>query len=523
MLSAGCPRRNRRRHLIPKLKTLSLTGRASTYSVLSELGQSLTLLAHTRMRPWSQKLSQVRFVFLGGSGMLECTDAPVPNLVPDETRLVTEFLKVEYSELTDVGVKRSHNQDAMRVQLAPDAPHWERIGHIFVVADGMGGHAVGEKASAQAAREIPHTYSKYASDGPSRALRRAFLEANAGIHAIGQENPEFKGLGTTATALVLRPEGAWVGHVGDSRAYRIRHNRIEQLTFDHSLVWALAAKEGIPPEQLTDIRRNVIIRSLGPDALVEVDIEGPHPLQTGDVFLLCSDGLSNQLTDEELGVIAGSLPPADAARLLVELANLRGGPDNITAVVVQVGEVTPPKVPPPEPLLRRWAKGWGDRIPWPLTVLLGGFVLAVTFIIWSSNGWPGSSVFFGAAALAIGIGLVGLGMHALRAPTPEGETDIPRPLTVYRRADCQLTRSMLDRVVEQADQLWETVQERGWTADLALVEQARTLSRQQLEAGELLSAFLEQCRALQTLAHGFNLNRHKEEAFQPKWDMASTE
>src|SRR5437868_7302589 len=201
----------------------------------------------------------------------------------------------------------------------------------------MGGHAVGEKASAKAVRDIPFLYLKHARDGVVPALRRAFQETNAGIFAIGQENPEFRGLGTTATAILLRPEGAWVGHVGDSRAYRIRDGVIEQLTFDHSAVWEIARRQRVKPEELQGIRSNVILRSLGPDAFVEVDVEGPHPVRAGDVYLLCSDGLSGPLSDPEIGAVAATLPAAEACEFLVELANLRGGPDNVTVMVVRVG------------------------------------------------------------------------------------------------------------------------------------------------------------------------------------------
>ena len=200
----------------------------------------------------------------------------------------------------------------------------------------MGGHAVGEKASAKAVRDIPFLYLKHANDGIASAIRKAFTETNAGIHAIGQDNPEFRGLGTTSTALILRPEGAWVGHVGDSRAYRIREGQAEQLTFDHSWVWEIARRQGVDPDELGDFKKNVIIRSLGPDPEVEVDVEGPHPVQPGDAFLLCSDGLTGVVTPQEIGAVVTAMSPDDAARLLVHMANLRGGPDNITVMIVRV-------------------------------------------------------------------------------------------------------------------------------------------------------------------------------------------
>src|SRR5438067_12345771 len=167
--------------------------------------------------------------------------------------LVTRFDQIEHACLTDVGVRRSHNQDNHAIQLAGDDEQWRQRGHLFLVADGMGAHAVGEKASEQAAGVIPHIYHKHAQQGPAAALRRAFVEANATIHACGQQNREFAGMGTTSTALLLRPEGAWVGHVGDSRAYRIRDGVIEQLSYDHSLVWEYARLQPIDPDEVQDI------------------------------------------------------------------------------------------------------------------------------------------------------------------------------------------------------------------------------------------------------------------------------
>src|SRR6516164_1288233 len=217
--------------------------------------------------------------------------------------LVNRFDQIEHASLTDVGVRRSHNQDSHAIQLARDEEQWHERGHLFLVADGMGAHAVGEKASEQAAGLIPHTYHKYVHQGPQAALRKAFIEANASIHACGQQNREFAGMGTTSTALLVRPEGAWIGHVGDSRAYRIRNGRIEQLSFDHSLVWEYARRQNLDPDQVHGIPSNVIIRSLGPEPLVQVDVEGPYPILPGDVFVLCSDGLSGQVTDHELGAV----------------------------------------------------------------------------------------------------------------------------------------------------------------------------------------------------------------------------
>src|SRR5262245_14881916 len=256
----------------------------------------------------------------------------------------------------------------------------------------MGGHAVGEKASAKAVRDIPLLYRKHVQEGVVPALRRAFTETNAGIHAIGQDNPEFRGLGTTSTALILRPEGAWVGHVGDSRAYRIRDGMTEQLTFDHSWVWEIARRQGVDPDELGDFKKNVIIRSLGPDPEVEVDIEGPHPVRPGDVFLLCSDGLTGVVNPQEIGAVVQAMPLEDAVRLLVHLANLRGGPGNITGLVVRVpgGAAPGPGGRPPRPNpLRRLVAAWNRLVPWPFTAIGAGCLLALLSLLMNYSEVPG--------------------------------------------------------------------------------------------------------------------------------------
>src|SRR5262249_10324812 len=156
--------------------------------------------------------------------------------------------------------RRSINEDNHAVLLAPDVEKWREQGHLFLVADGMGAHAVGEKASEEAARLIPHTYHKHAPQGPIPALRKAFFEANARIHSLGQQNRGFEGMATTGTAVLSGRDGAGVAHVGDSRVYRIRDGSIEQPTFDHSLVWIYARQQRLDPESVQNIPGNVIVR-----------------------------------------------------------------------------------------------------------------------------------------------------------------------------------------------------------------------------------------------------------------------
>jgi protein phosphatase len=239
---------------------------------------------------------------------------------------------------TDTGMRRANNQDSYTIVRASHPVAWRQRGHVFIVADGMGAHAVGELASKMACDLIPHTYRKIRTGTSAEAITKAFREVSALIYSRASANRDFQGMGTTCSTLVLLPEGALVAHVGDSRVYRMRHGRIDQLTFDHSLVWELVRRNHLTSEQASAaVPKNVITRSLGPEVDIEVDIEGPLAVELGDVYLLCSDGLSGFADDQEIGAFAANFHPRDACRYLINLANLRGGLDNITAVIVRIG------------------------------------------------------------------------------------------------------------------------------------------------------------------------------------------
>ncbi len=432
------------------------------------------------------------------------------------------FEIVRYAALTDVGVKRSHNQDACAVQPAVDPVAFEANGHVFVVADGMGGHAVGEKASAKAVRDIPFLYLKHVREGICNALRRAFVETNAGIHTIGEENPEFRGMGTTGTALVLRPEGAWVGHVGDSRCYRIRAGQAEQLTFDHSWVWEIAKRQGVDPDELGDFKKNVIIRSLGPDAEVEVDVEGPHPLQPGDAFLLCSDGLTGVVTPQEVGVIVTAMPPEDAARLLVHLANLRGGPDNITVLIVRVpGGASPDdseKKSTGPGVLRRALKAWNRIVPWPFTALGAGSLIALLSLALRMSETTGSIPLFLLAAVIILSGLIGLVFDVKKEPsgTASPQDDKDRTLNIYKKHDCAITLTVAEKFAKIESELAAGMKAHDipadWNAHEKLLTAVETAGKP-----DTLPGFRARCESLLFLAETFHKSRHKGESFRPNW------
>jgi PPM family protein phosphatase len=430
------------------------------------------------------------------------------------------YEQFEYASVTDIGIRRTSNQDSHAALLATDPEQWQHQGHIFLVADGMGAHAVGELASELAANIIPHTYHKHARDGPETALRKAFIEANASIHTRGQQNREFHGMGTTGTALLLRPEGAWIAHVGDSRAYRVRDGQIEQLSFDHSLLWELARRQKADPNGLQGVPANVIIRSLGPEALVQVDIEGPHPLQPGDTFILCSDGLSGQLSDHEIGAVAAALPPAEACRFLVNLANLRGGPDNVTVSMVRVtGVVSPPEPPPPEEEVR---EPWYRR-PMPLLVVGVLFAAVAALLAALRPAEPGEVQLrvyaaFAVAAAGLLAGLVGLAIYYLRERARDSKTPKRAKLSIYRQCACPIARPLLDRMVQAENDLKRWTRAHSWEADWQTSEHHHEQAKRFADQGDLAAAFREYCRAVRPFTEALQRERLRDDTTQPVWE-----
>lgn len=257
----------------------------------------------------------------------------------------------EYAAVSDVGMRRSNNQDSFMILLAEDEATWRSRGHLLVVADGMGAHAAGELASKLAVEQVAHHYRTLKQLSPPEAILQALRDTNTDIYQRGQANSEFHNMGTTCSALLLLPQGTLAGHVGDSRIYRVRNERVEQLTFDHSLLWEMRAAGSLSHQETLNIPKNVITRSLGPQASVQVDLEGPSEISEGDSFVLCSDGLTGRVSDDEIGAIVSTLPPEKAARLLVDMANLRGGPDNITVLIAKAaGPAAATQNWPTEPL-----------------------------------------------------------------------------------------------------------------------------------------------------------------------------
>ena len=263
--------------------------------------------------------------------------------------IVTETETLRIASATDVGRRRTGNEDAQVVWAPADPEERERVGILLVVADGMGGANAGEVASQIATDVIVREVCARSAEPPDEALRAAIETANAEIHAQANQQADQRGMGTTCTALLVRGHQVWMGHVGDSRAYLVRGGAIQQLTRDHSLVAELVERGHLTLDEAKhDPRRNVVTRSVGASEDVHVD-SGPlgEPLQTGDALVVCSDGLHGQVADDEIASITSENPPDEACLQLIELANARGGPDNITVIVAQVVGVAEEAGPEP--------------------------------------------------------------------------------------------------------------------------------------------------------------------------------
>ena len=244
--------------------------------------------------------------------------------IPDPEHFVT-------GGMSDIGQVREVNQDYCGEF---DDPARRR--RLLIVADGMGGHLGGEVASRMAVEAVAEVFHN-GGDDAGELLRIALETANQRVHSASQEDMDLAGMGTTGVCLLFERGGrAWVGHVGDSRAYRLRDGKFEQITEDHSVVGALIRMGHITEEEARlHPQRNEILRAIGTNEEVEVQVSA-FELEPGDRYLLCSDGLSGFVTDDDIAEVLGRQDPQDAVRTLIQMANLEGGSDNITAQVIVI-------------------------------------------------------------------------------------------------------------------------------------------------------------------------------------------
>lgn len=246
-------------------------------------------------------------------------------------------LRTTVVKLTDQGRTRDHNEDRVRVEIPQDSRLLQAKGALYIVADGMGGHEAGEVASAIAIDVFPQAYYQDTQADLRICLQNAVRQANHAVFTRAQQSPGRKGMGTTIVAAAVRNGELYLAHVGDSRAYLLRQGKFEPLTKDHSFVQE-QIDAGILTEEMArnHPQKNVITRALGHGPEVTPTISGPIPLQPGDRLLLCSDGLSGPLRDEDMAAILKQHPVRDAVPQLVDLANERGGPDNISVALALV-------------------------------------------------------------------------------------------------------------------------------------------------------------------------------------------
>jgi len=275
---------------------------------------------------------------------------------------------VEVFGRTDVGQARDHNEDSFLVadlstreaSLQPEVRSHElgRRGTLFMVADGMGGAAAGELASEMATETVfTHMIEAWGSDQEvteqrfAYRLKEAVEIANARIYEYAHSHPENRGMGTTTTAAGVFGTSIFLTQIGDSRGYLIRHDRIVQITKDQSLMQRLVdAGELTEEEAAVSERRNIILQALGPDPTVKVDLTRQE-LRRGDRLVMCSDGLSGLVKGEDiLQIVARATDLVAACKELIDLANERGGPDNITCIVARFGGPALPEPDGNEPL-----------------------------------------------------------------------------------------------------------------------------------------------------------------------------
>jgi protein phosphatase len=252
-------------------------------------------------------------------------------------------MKVQFAGQTDVGLKRGHNEDSFFLMAEQN---------LYMVADGMGGHSSGEVASLMAVETVAQFFRDTADDedvtwpykldkGHSyeeNRLATGVMLANRQIHETAAANAGQKGMGTTVVGVHFVRDGIIIGHVGDSRVYRIRDKVIDQLTEDHSLLNDYIKMKDLTPEEIENFpHKNVIVRALGMKESVQVDVCTHRP-EVDDYYVLCSDGLCGMISDEEIRdrVMDNADDLEAACRSLIDGANAAGGTDNITAVVLKV-------------------------------------------------------------------------------------------------------------------------------------------------------------------------------------------
>ena len=304
---------------------------------------------------------------------------------------------------TDNGLVRGHNEDFVIVYEPPTEDDRRRHGALYVVADGVGGADAGEVASQYASeRTLHHDLAAGDRTDWGQRLIDAMQAANTDLRRLAAGRDDSRRMATTMVAAVIQDGHAYIGNVGDSRAYQWRAGQLEQISRDQSLVARLVEEGALTPEEAVHYPyKNVILYSIGSEKRPPIDLY-EIVLEPGDLLVLCSDGLTRHVEDGEIGVIAGDETPEVAADTLVRLARERGGEDNITVAIVQYGErleestrpiaplaeaatiaaprpapaTRPVVVPGPAVVVER------ARSLWPLTFALAAIMVVLILVLW---------------------------------------------------------------------------------------------------------------------------------------------
>ena len=395
---------------------------------------------------------------------------------------------------SDVGLRRSNNQDSFLVRLAPTSRQWLDRGHICVVADGMGAHLAGEVASKLATETITKSYLARVNEPIGQALVQAVYDAHDAIRAKSREEA-YREMGTTCDAFALTPQGCFVAHVGDSRVYRLRGNTLDQLTFDHSLVWEICAATNSPFDQPpAHIPKNQITRSLGPTDKLLVDLEGPLPIEIGDTYLACSDGLSGQITDKEIGIVLTAFPPDVAVETLINLANLRGGHDNITVTVVRTTENAEESQAVDDEMQ---VPGWH----WGILAgsVVSGLAAAANFLLFEQFQL---GALLALIAVVAGIVFFILAQKTLFASSPYTPSSVLSGKAPYRTWDCSPSPEFVIALEKMWHELLQATRGQQFTVPKQMLRRYESEAMRGQKSGDLMVAIQNYALAINCLMRG---------------------
>ena len=245
---------------------------------------------------------------------------------------------IEFASLTDVGRQRSNNEDSYLYWEPDSEEDFRRKGRLAVIADGMGGYEGGQEASRLAVETVRHIYESEFDGHPRLTLIDALATAHQNIQRYAEEHPKFHGMGTTCTAVSIVDRELFFAHVGDSRLYLVRPDTVARLTRDHSYVGRLVESGIVRSEDAeSHPQRHILTAALGSGKEIVPDSpDGPVHLELGDTLVLCTDGLWSLVGEQDIARVVRSNNPPDSCLALVKLALERGGPDNVTVLVLRI-------------------------------------------------------------------------------------------------------------------------------------------------------------------------------------------